>query len=318
MSADRPAPAVSVVVATYNMARYIADAIASILAQTMDDLDVHVIDDGSIDGTREQVARFAADARVHYYRQDNTGQTRAKNRGIHCSRGALIAFCDADDMWRKDKLERQCALFDAGASVGVVYSRSVKLLESGDEVEAREPVHCPSGSVTAELFKYNFVPFGTAVVRRDCFDRCGAFDERYRMGIDWELWLRLSMQYEFRFLDAVTHVYRVWPGQMSSNWEGRYEHCFRIMNDFLSRHPHAVPRHVVREAWAHSYVERARVRCLQAGEYSRAVLDVMRALRYKPAYLRAWKSLGRISLTAAGVRPPEAVIAIQPVPDSER
>jgi glycosyltransferase involved in cell wall biosynthesis len=313
MTADSSRPAVSVVIATYNMARYLGEAIASVLGQTMDDLDVHVVDDGSTDNTRELVARFAGDPRVHYYWQSNAGQTRAKNCGIRNSRGALLAFCDADDMWRTDKLERQCALFDDAPEVGVVYSRCVKLLETGAQIEAAEPLYFPSGRVTAELFKYNFVPFGTAVVKRTCFDRLGDFDERYRMGIDWELWLRLSTQYEFRFLDAITYVYRVWPGQMSSNWRGRYEHCFRIMDDFLSRHPRAVPKHVVREAWAHSYVERARVRCLQAGEHGRAVLDVMRALQYKPGYLRAWKSLGRIGLTVAGLPWHEAASQSLPV-----
>src|SRR3954466_12214096 len=171
-------PAVSVVIATYNMAPYIGDAIASVLVQTMDDLDVHVVDDGSSDGTRELVARFAADSRVHYYWQTNAGQTRAKNRGIYSSRGALVAFCDADDMWTKDKLERQCALFDEAPSVGVVFSRSVRLLGNRSGVEAAEPIHCPSGQVTAELFKYNFVPFGTAVVRRSCLDRLASITSR--------------------------------------------------------------------------------------------------------------------------------------------
>jgi glycosyltransferase involved in cell wall biosynthesis len=296
---------VSVIIATYNMGHYLGDAIASVLAQTMDDLDVHVVDDGSTDGTRDLVKQFSSDPRMHYYWQENAGQTRAKNRGIQSSRGSLIAFCDADDMWKADKLERQYPLFDREGTVGVVYSRTVKLLESGAEVDAADGILRPSGKVTAELFKYNFVPFGTAVVRRRCLEQLGAFDERYRMGIDWELWLRLSTVYEFQFLDAVTYVYRIWSGQMSTNWRGRYEHCFRIMEDFMDEHPGAVPPDVVREAWAHSFVQRARLRSLLAGEHSNAIMDVATALRHKPAYVPAWKLLGRICLTAAGVRPNE-------------
>ena len=295
-------PAVSVIIATYNMGHYLGDAIASVLAQTMDDLDVHVVDDGSTDGTRDLVKQFSSDPRVHYYWQENAGQTRAKNRGIQSSRGSLIAFCDADDMWKADKLERQYPLFDREGTVGVVYSRTVKLLESGAEVDAADGILRPSGKVTAELFKYNFVPFGTAVVRRRCLEQLGAFDERYRMGIDWELWLRLSTVYEFQFLDAVTYVYRIWSGQMSTNWRGRYEHCFRIMEDFISKHPEAIPAHVVHEAWAHSFMQRARLRSLLAGEHSNAIMDVARALKYKPNYMPAWKSLGRICLAAAGIR----------------
>jgi glycosyltransferase involved in cell wall biosynthesis len=268
----------------------------------MDDLDVHVVDDGSTDNTREVVAQFSHDRRVHYYCQKNAGQARAKNYGIQVSRGLLVAFCDADDMWKPDKLERQCPLFNEAETVGVVYSRTAKLFDDGTEVEAVADVPYCSGNITSELFKYNFIPFGTAVVRRRCLEQSGAFDECYRMGIDWELWLRISTKYEFRFLDAVTYVYRIWSGQMSTNWRVRYECAFRIMDDFLRKYPNAVPAEVVREARAHSFMQRARLRSLLAREHANAIIDVTTALSYKPAYIPAWKLLGRICLTAAGIR----------------
>lgn len=300
MTSGRMVPAVSVVIATYNMGCYLGDALASVLSQTMDDLDVHVVDDGSTDNTREVVAQFSRDRRVHYYWQENVGQARAKNLGIQSSRGPLVAFCDADDMWKPSKLERQCPIFSQAEAVGVVYSRASQIMGDGTEMESVSPVPCYSGKVTEELFKYNFIPFGTAVVRRRCLQEVGAFDERYRMGIDWALWLQLSTRYEFLFLDAVTYVYRVWEGQMSTNWRGRYEHAFRIMADFLSEHPEMVRAEVAREAWANSFVERARVRSLRSGEHASAILDVARALRLMPGYLLAWKSLVRIFLNAAG------------------
>jgi glycosyltransferase involved in cell wall biosynthesis len=295
-------PAVSVVIATYNMGRYLDQAIASVLDQSMDDLDVHVVDDGSTDNTREVVARFSSDPRVHYYWQENAGQTRAKNHGVHVSRAPLIAFCDADDLWKPDKLERQCPLFDRDEGVGVVYSRSANLMEDGTEIDQVCVVPYRAERITADLFKYNFIPFGTAVVRRRCLEQFGAFDERYRMGIDWELWLRLSLGYEFAFLDAVTYVYRIWPGQMSGNWRGRYEYAFKIMQDFLKSHPDAIPKEVVREAWAHSFVERARARSEFGGEHRDAIRDIVTALKHKPDYVYAWKSLGRVCLTAAGIQ----------------
>jgi|CXWL01.1.fsa_nt_gi glycosyltransferase involved in cell wall biosynthesis len=291
-------PAVSVVIATYNMGRYLGDAIDSVLKQTMDDLDVHVIDDGSTDNTREVVSRFSHDRRVHYCWQKNAGQARAKNQGIQLSQGALVAFCDADDMWLADKLERQCPLFENADDVGVVYSRTLRLIECDSRVEEEVVEPYCSGSVTAEIFRYNFIPFGTAIVRRRCLQELGAFDERYRMGIDWELWLRLSTRYKFRFLDSTTYVYRVWDGQMSANWRGRYDYAFRIMDEFLRKYPDAISSEVAREAWAHSFVQRARVRSYVSGEHALGIVDIGRALRCMPGYLHAWKSLVRICLNA--------------------
>jgi len=233
---------VSVVIATYNCQQYVGAAIASVLAQTYARLELHVVDDGSTDQTIMEVARFVDDPRVHYHRQPNAGHAVAKNRGIDFSRGEFVGFCDADDMWRPDKLALQLARFAGNDRVGVVYSRTALMNEDGAPLlrdRADEPVY-PSGRVTDDLFKINFVPFGTALVRRRCFDELGPFDPRHGTSIDWELWLRLSLHYDFAFVEEETHVYRVWPGQMSKNWQRLYEHAFGIMREFVARHPGAV------------------------------------------------------------------------------
>lgn len=295
---------VSVVMASYNCEAYIAEAIRSVLAQTYRQLELHVVDDGSTDGTARAVAPFLKDPRVHYHFQPNAGQTVAKNTGIRHSRGEFVAFCDADDVWLPHKLAVQVPRFAAGRRIGVVYSRTGRMDAEGRRVaidRADEPLR-PSGRVTRDLFRINFVPFGTAIVRRRCLDECGAFDEQYRMGIDWELWLRISVAYDFAFVDDETAVYRVWPGQMSNNWTGRYEHAFRIMRDFVSAHPEAVSPADVRRAWAHSYAQRARLRCAASAEYAPAIRDTLRALGLQPTSRLAWKTLPAVALAAAGVR----------------
>lgn len=293
-------PLVSVVMATFNMGQYLCQAVDSVLNQTFRDLDVHVIDDGSTDGTGELMARYAHDPRVHYCWQKNSGQTRAKNAGIANSRGQFVAFCDADDFWLPDKLARQLPLLEGSSKVGVVYSRRQRILASGQPMAERDEGPVFSGDVTAELFKTNFIPFGTAVVRRQCLEDLGGFDERYRMGIDWDLWLRISTRYEFQFVDAITYMYRVWPGQMSNNWRGRYEAAFRIMEKFLNDYPTAVPESVVKRAYAHSYAERGRYRTLLDSEYWCGMQDAFTALKYEPFYRPAWKLMARIGATAAG------------------
>ena len=302
MSADTSRPLVSVIIATYNMARYLGDAIASVLDQTYTNLELHVIDDGSTDGTPEVVRRFKDDPRLHYTWQPNAGQAVAKNRGITESRGEFIGFCDADDMWTPEKLTLQIPLFGKNDRLGLVYSRVVGLVEDGTTVPFAEIFERPSGSVLDTLFIYNFVPFGTAVVRRACLAELNGFDTSLRMGIDWELWLRIATRYQFQYLDEVTYIYRIWEGQMSRNWRGRYKHCFRIMDEFLRKHPDAVSPRAVCDAYAHSYVERARVRSTTGGEHARALADIARALHLRPTYAPAWKLIARVGLNMIGVR----------------
>src|SRR5687767_5351505 len=104
-------PRVSVVLTCYNYARYLPEAVESVLSQTVDDFELIIVNDGSTDRTAEVAGRFLTDARVRYIYQENGGQAKAKNRGIREARGAFIAFLDADDVWSGDKLERQLPLF---------------------------------------------------------------------------------------------------------------------------------------------------------------------------------------------------------------
>src|SRR5580704_18773205 len=104
------------------MGRYLSEAVHSGLAQGYPSLEVQIVDDGSTDDTPQVLAQWRDDPRVRVHRQANAGQTRAKNQGIALSRGAFIAFLDADDVWLPGKLEQQMALFAAHPEVGVVYS----------------------------------------------------------------------------------------------------------------------------------------------------------------------------------------------------
>jgi glycosyltransferase involved in cell wall biosynthesis len=295
-------PLVSVVIATHNMADYLPAAVQSVLAQTYRRLEVVIVDDGSTDGTEDVLRQFEEDPRIRICRQQKSGQPVAKNNGIRLCTGGIVGFCDADDMWLPDKLAVQVPAFAVAPTVGVVYSKAIRLLQHTQQVETISGTDFPAGRVTKALFVENFVPFGTALVRRECFDNLGMFDERYPMGIDWELWLRLSTRYEFSFVDAITYVYRVWPGQMSGNWKGRYDNAFLIMERFLAEHPEAVDAHTTRLAYADSYTRRARRRSSQSGEGLNALSDVARAIRTMPSFAPAWRCLVHISLQGIGWR----------------
>lgn len=288
-------PLVSVVMATYNMAAYLPLAVRSALDQTYRNLEVLIVDDGSTDGTRGTVEPLLGDRRVRYLHQQNRGQAAAKNHGVREARGEYVAFLDADDLWVRDKLELQVPLLVGSAAVGVVYSKMAYIDETGKELGISD-YGLFRGRVSGPLLISNFIGFGTSVAKRQCFERLGGFDEAMRMGIDYDLWLRFSTEYEFDYVDRPLLRYRVWSGQMSNNCRGRYLSGIATMQRFLRKFPDLVDRDTQRQAWAHTYVGYGQCLYQLEGRAVPALRLYAQALRYKPAYVPAWKAILKATL----------------------
>ncbi|HEY2743032.1 MAG TPA: glycosyltransferase [Polyangia bacterium] len=193
------APEVSVIMAAYNGERYIAESMRSVLAQTHSALELVVIDDGSIDGTWEIVnAVQRADERVVYAFQPNGRQGRARNHGIRLARAPLVAFCDQDDLWVPEKLERQLAARAAEPTAGVVFSDGFLFYDS-DVTDERTTFKTLAGSWDGAdmfrlLFAENRIPVLSTLVCKADIERVGMLDEdpAVQNCDDWELWLRLA------------------------------------------------------------------------------------------------------------------------------
>jgi len=193
----------SVVIATYNRAHTLSRAVRSVLDQTYKDFEIVVVDDGSKDRTAEVVASFN-DTRIKYIKHDrNRGVSAARNTGINATTSKYVAFQDSDDVWLPEKLDKQMAIFkEAPPSVGVVYTGFLKI--AGGSV-----AYVPGPSLTKKdgriydslICRGNYVTPQAAVVRRECFEKAGLFDENIRCFEDWELWLRISECYEFKCVD---------------------------------------------------------------------------------------------------------------------
>lgn len=291
-------PLVSVIIASFNMAEFIEEAIISISEGIYRNVEVIVIDDGSTDNTADVVKALLGDQRIKYIYQENAGQTSAKNHGLGVSSGELIAFCDADDYWELNKLELQVPLFD-DEDIGIVYSEVSYVDQNGDRYDKSPPYARFSGEVTEHLLLKNFVPFGTSVFRRACFTECGGFDERYKMGIDWDLWLRYSLSWKFLYLSESTYVYREWEGQMSNNHRGRYESAFVILRNFEDSYGDRVKNSILRKAWADNYVSRGLIFARKEKLFAQPVKDVLVGLSLNPLSLSAWKGLIKIIIGRA-------------------
>lgn len=283
-------PLVSVVIASYNMGQFLGQAVDSILAQKWRPLEIIVVDDGSTDDTPQVMSQYANNSLVNYIRTPNQGQPKAKNTGIKATKGDFIAFCDADDLWEPNKLEEQMPLF-SNPKVGVVYSQVSNIDEHDKRYELPTAFELHNGKVTDHLLMRNFIPFGTAVIRRACVEKNGMFDEQFRMGIDWDLWLRYSLDWEFAYTRERTYIYRVWSGQMSTNYRGRYEHAIRILNNFVKNHGEELDPKQLKRAWADTYINQANAIARHENKPGEVIKGYIKGLMISPGYWHGWRSL---------------------------
>lgn len=284
---------VSVITATYNMAGYIGETLDAILAQDYPHIESIIIDDGSTDNTMEVLAPYLKDPRVRVVQQANAGQTVAKNHGLAEAKGEFIAFCDADDTWRQDKLSRQIPEFE-NPEVGVVFSDIICVDGDGEviDIPAMERV---GGRITAPLLIDNFVPFPTSVARADVLAEANGFDENLTMSIDYDLWLRISVNYLFAYVEEPLANYRIWAGQMSNKRQERLDNFFKLLERFLADNPGVVTRKEQDEAWAHVYVTRGLWHS-EEGRKKEAMADYGKAMKLHFFDQRLWRRIAAMIL----------------------
>ena len=195
-------PTVSVIIPTYNRANLINRSVSSVLNQTFKDFEVIVVDDGSIDNTENVVKNFN-DSRIKYIKgEKNVGAAAARNIGIKVAKGKFIAFQDSDDEWLPEKLEEQIKIFKkVSLRIGIVYVGRWQIKEEKKMYIPFERVNQKEGNIYKELLKSNFIGTPTILVKKECFEKVGMFNENLPRFQDWELVLRLAKYYNFKFID---------------------------------------------------------------------------------------------------------------------
>ena len=186
---------VSVIIPCYNYARYVREAIDSALGQTYAPLEVIVVDDGSTDSTPEILASYGD--RIRVIRQQNGGAAKARNTGVTAARGESVAFLDADDVWRRRKLEVQMARLEADPSLAMVHcgvetfdarGRTLRVFLNGKE-----------GRIAASLLRLDpdviTAPGSNIVVRKNVAEEVGGFDNRLPLSEDWDFCYRVAGRY---------------------------------------------------------------------------------------------------------------------------
>jgi GT2 family glycosyltransferase len=230
-------PRVSIIIPTYNCARFIKQALNSALAQAYTDSEILVVDDGSTDDTKSIVDRYGQ--KVRYLYQNNKGVSSARNLALSKATGEFIAYLDADDAWYPQKLERQVAFLDANKECGFVHSE-ISVINEQDEVthvrfnrETQRQV--PQGYCLLDLIKQSHIQTLTVLERRKCIDRIGVFDERLRTHEDYIRWIQIAMAgWAIGYLAEPLAMYRWREGSLMANEIRLNEDLERIFEILLS------------------------------------------------------------------------------------
>jgi len=233
-------PRVSVIIPSYNCARYLGRAIDSANEQTYKDFEIVLVDDGSTDDTKEVAMKYGQ--KVTYLYQQNQGLSAARNQGISKASGELLAYLDADDMWYPEKLERQVAFLDAHPECGIVHSE-MSIIDEQDEIlhvrfyeETQRSV--PQGYCLQQLLLRCHIQPVTVVERRDSFDLVGGFDKRILVAQDYLHWIMIAAEGQaVGYLAEPLGKYRWRTGSLIGNRPRLLEDYVRICDILLHDNP---------------------------------------------------------------------------------
>lgn len=308
-------PAVTVIVPTYNAQAFVVETLMSVLGQTLGDLELIVVDDGSTDGTLDLV-RALPDARVRLVPQANAGRCVARNHGLSLARAPLVCFLDHDDVWHPDKLAAQVHVMEREPDTALVHTdylvwppgpdgrypaAEATLPASPDETVDREV----SGWVYHHLLVDSFILTSTAIMRTAAVREVGGFDPDLPYSEDWDLWLRLSRRWQFTKLRGRYALYRQLPSQGSRVYRN-VDYRMRLLEQAVSKWGIDSPNgqthgpRAVRRQFGRFHAGYA-LECLRAGDRAGARRSLLKALRCHP--LRA-KYLAYLAAGQFGWRPP--------------
>jgi glycosyltransferase involved in cell wall biosynthesis len=276
-------PKVTVIIPTYNRAHYLSVAIASVVAQTFDDFELLVVDDGSTDNTRALLHRLH-DSRLRCLWQPHRGISAAMNTGLRAARGIYIARLDSDDLWLPDMLAGQVAVLDARPEIGLVYAKAQAMDATGRPLAMTlgMPERYPGDSFRS-MVRENCTCNITVVVRRACFDRIGWYDETLQTSEDWDIWLRVAQHYPFAYVDRIVARFRQHDGNVtgsrSPHFAASLEESCKVLEKVL-RLPDLPPAITAMQPLAYSNIYiAAGLRWLEVRTFCRAWYAFWRAIR---------------------------------------
>jgi glycosyltransferase involved in cell wall biosynthesis len=193
----RQLPRVSVIIPTHNRKAFVQEAVDSVLAQTYEDFELIVVDDGSTDGTGKVLKRY--ENRLLYLYQANQGVSAARNNGLALAQGEFIAFLDSDDLWLPKKLAIQVAFMDQHPQAQICYTDEL-WIRRGKRVNPKKRHAKCSGEIYHHCLPLCIISPSSALMRRGLFAQVGTFDPGLPVCEDYDLWLRVAARFPVFFI----------------------------------------------------------------------------------------------------------------------
>lgn len=297
---------VSVVVPTYNRAQLITDALDSISSQEYRPIEIIVVDDGSTDDTADVLGQWKeanerdGELTLHTICQQNQGGNVARNRGVAEASGLYIAFLDSDDLWHPLKLGKQLAVFQGDAEIGGVYCGVQHVeLETGQSVEPVSRSYPHGWLLDQMLIRDVTSPTSTYIVRKDVFDKAGDFDIDLQARQDWDMWIRLAVDFKIGCVAEALVDFREHSGpRTASNPDKEIDAYRRIMEKYA---PLRVERPLaVRQAAKAAFYRRmGRVHFHYKREWWQALQYYLRAVVAWPFVFDSWAALAGLFMPAS-------------------
>lgn len=229
-------PLVSVIMPVYNAERTLSQSVDSVLVQTFKDFELIIVNDGSTDSTGEILNKLS-DERINIISIQNSGPSAARNEGIRFAKGKYLSFIDSDDLWTKDKLEKQYTKLRNQPECDVVYSWTIFIDENGRYIHPLKPVRY-QGNVYEKMLINNFVGSGSNIlVTRRSIESSGYFNPDLKYGEEWELLIRLSKNYKFTVVDEYQIFYRQNPNSLSSSVTDMEKDSLKVIDFAYSNAP---------------------------------------------------------------------------------
>ena len=232
-------PLVSIIIPTYNREKYIGAAIDSALAQSFQNFEIIIVDDGSTDNTKKALEPYLKDGRIKYIFQKNQKVSKARNNGIKNSAGKYIALLDSDDSWIDgDKLKKQIDFLEKNPDYVLTSGGIIRINENGQEISKTKNPKKDEDIRESMLFSCLISP-SAAVFRRKTYDIIGGFNEGSDLSEDWQLFLemgKIGKLYNFQeyFLAYLQ------GGQNRSNFNRRknLHHNLNLLKKYKKNYPH--------------------------------------------------------------------------------
>jgi len=238
---------ISVILTTYKREpKVVCRALDSVLQQTYKNYELIVVDDSpesflARDSVKKEIIKNSIDIHINYIQHEkNLGACAARNTGLRNATGEYIAFLDDDDVWKPDKLEKQITKM-IETNAGLIYCKYIFFYEEQNiYIEVERKFY--RGYVFKELMKSNFIASTSfPLIKKECFDKCGFFDENLKSSQDYDMWLRIAKCFTVNYVDESLVIYYVHMNdQISKNIQNKLQGSLSIIKkneSFLEENP---------------------------------------------------------------------------------